>query len=558
MSVGKFLNIAYNVTSHFVESIPKKERKKYGQFFTSKKTAEFMASLFTIDYSKPELRLLDAGAGTGLLTTALVERLRDSGYNGRIMAVCYENDLKVLPTLTVNLENLKNYLNVKYEIRIENYLTSQNFLSADLFKKDTEEYDMIIGNPPYLKIAKDAPEALAMPEVCYGAPNLYFLFWAMGIKNLKKGEEMVYIIPRSWTSGAYFERFRKFLFQHCVIINIHIFGSRDKVFDGESVLQETIIIKIRKTNEKPRFVKMSSSETSDFEGIRSYDVDYNTIVAPNQFVFSEAISFFKSKVQPRKIARKAAETALLMLTAKECPSGKMPVVIGNGWGGVLFHEACGHPLEASAVSKGLSCFSGKEGEMIASPIVTAVDDSTIPNGWGSIDIDDEGNLGTKRVLIKDGKLVNFMIDDFNGRRMNREGNGSCRRQNYKFCPTSRMSNTYIANGKSKPEDIIKATKLGLYAVSFNGGSVDPTTGEFNFGCSEAYIIRDGKIAEPVKGATSIGKGEEILKKIDMIGNDLALAQGMCGAASGSIRTNVGQPTLRISEILVGGRGGELK
>ncbi|MBQ9165112.1 MAG: Eco57I restriction-modification methylase domain-containing protein [Bacteroidaceae bacterium] len=285
MSVGKFLNIAYNVTSHFVESIPKKERKKYGQFFTSKKTAEFMASLFTIDYSKPELRLLDAGAGTGLLTTALVERLRDSGYNGRIMAVCYENDLKVLPTLTVNLENLKNFLNVKYEIRIENYLTSQNFLSADLFKKDTEEYDMIIGNPPYLKIAKDAPEALAMPEVCYGAPNLYFLFWAMGIKNLKKGEEMVYIIPRSWTSGAYFERFRKFLFQHCVIINIHIFGSRDKVFDGESVLQETMIIKIRKTNEKPRFVKMSSSETSDFEGTRSYDVDYNTIVAPNQFVF---------------------------------------------------------------------------------------------------------------------------------------------------------------------------------------------------------------------------------------------------------------------------------
>ena len=208
--------------------------------------------------------------------------------------------------------------------------------------------------------------------------------------------------------------------------------------------------------------------------------------------------------------------------------------------------------------------------MIASPIVTAVDDSTIPNAWGSIDIDDEGNLGTKRVLIKDGKLVNFMIDDFNGRRMGKEGNGSCRRQNYKYCPTSRMSNTYIDNGKSNPEDIIKATKLGLYAVSFNGGSVDPTTGEFNFGCSEAYIIRDGKIAEPVKGATLIGKGEDILKKIDMIegedilkkidmvGNDLALAQGMCGAASGSIRTNVGQPTIRVSEILVGGRGGELK
>ena len=270
------------------------------------------------------------------------------------------------------------------------------------------------------------------------------------------------------------------------------------------------------------------------------------------------ISYFRNNLNVRELAAKAAKTALLMLTAKECPSGKMPVVIGNGWGGVLFHEACGHPLEASAVSRGLSCFAGKEGEMIASPIVSAVDDSTIPSEWGSIDIDDEGNLGTKRVLIKEGKLINFMIDDFNGRRMNREGNGSCRRQNYKYCPTSRMSNTYIDNGTSRPEDIIKATKLGLYAVGFNGGSVDPTTGEFNFACSEAYIIRDGKIAEPVKGATLIGRGEDILKKIDMVGNDLAFGQGMCGAASGSIRTNVGQPTIRVSEITVGGRGGELK
>ena len=270
------------------------------------------------------------------------------------------------------------------------------------------------------------------------------------------------------------------------------------------------------------------------------------------------MSFFSNKAKPREVARKAAKTALLMLTAKECPSGKMPVVIGNGWGGVLFHEACGHPLEASAVSRGLSYATGKEGQLIASPIVTAIDDSTIPNEWGSIDIDDEGNPGTKRVLIKDGILKDFMIDDYNGRRMGREGNGSCRRQNYKFCPTSRMSNTYIDNGKSTPEEIIAATKLGLYAVGFAGGSVNPTTGEFNFGCSEAYIIRDGKICEPVKGATLIGKGEEILKKIDMVANDLAFGQGMCGAASGSIRTNVGQPTLRISEITVGGRGGELK
>lgn len=278
------LNKAYQVTSTFVESIPKKERKKYGQFFTSQKTAEFMASLFSIDFSKPKLKLLDAGAGTGLLTTALVERLRNSGYEGEISVVCYENDLKVLPTLAQNLHNLKIALCISYEIRIDNYLTSQHF-SESLYKNEAEKFDMIIGNPPYLKIAKDAPEAKAMPEVCYGAPNLYFLFWAMGVNNLKDNEEMVYIIPRSWTSGAYFERFRKYLFRYCVITNIHIFGSRDKVFEGESVLQETMIIKIKKIREKPQYVNMSSSETSDFSDMKHYDVEYNTIVAPNQFVF---------------------------------------------------------------------------------------------------------------------------------------------------------------------------------------------------------------------------------------------------------------------------------
>ncbi len=271
-----------------------------------------------------------------------------------------------------------------------------------------------------------------------------------------------------------------------------------------------------------------------------------------------SIDFFKKKIDIKKEAVHTAEVALKMLSAKECPSGVMPVVIGNGWGGVLFHEACGHPLEASAVSKNLSPFAGKIGEQVASKIVTAIDDSTIPGEWGSIDLDDEGNPGTKRILIKSGILKDYMVDDFTGRRMGREGNGSCRRESYKYCPTTRMSNTYIDNGKSTPEEIIKATKLGLYAVGFNGGSVDPTTCEFNFGCSEAYIIRDGKICEPVKGATLIGKGYEILKNIDMVGNDLAFGQGMCGASSGSIRTNVGQPTIRVQNVFVGGRGGELK
>ena len=285
MSQQQTLSTAYDITATFVESISKEERKRYGQFFTSKKTAEFMASLFTIDMSKPAMKILDAGAGTGLLAAALVERLRGYGYKGDISIVCYENDPKVIPVLAENMENVKKTQGAKYEIRIENYLTSQNFIKKDLYKRDAEKYDMIIGNPPYLKITKDAPEAIAMPEVCHGAPNLYFLFWAMGINNLKDNEEMVYIIPRSWTSGAYFERFRRYLFSHCVITNIHIFGSRNKVFDGESVLQETMIVKVKKTREKPQFVKMSSCETSDFSDIRYYDVDYNIIVSPNQFVF---------------------------------------------------------------------------------------------------------------------------------------------------------------------------------------------------------------------------------------------------------------------------------
>lgn len=273
---------------------------------------------------------------------------------------------------------------------------------------------------------------------------------------------------------------------------------------------------------------------------------------------SAGFEYFLNNVNPTELGKKTAESALTMLSAKECPSGIMPVVIGNGFGGVIFHEACGHALEASAVSKNLSVFANKLGQQIASPIVTAYDDGTIVNGWGSNNIDDEGNPTHRTLLIEKGILKSYLIDNFNGRRMNMEGNGACRRESYRFEPTSRMSNTFIANGISTPEEIIKATKLGLYAKSLNGGSVNPATGEFNFGCSEAYIIRDGKICEPVRGASLIGSGKDVLMHIDMIGNDLERAQGMCGAASGSIPTDVGQPTIRVSQILVGGNGGELK
>ncbi|MDR1697468.1 MAG: TldD/PmbA family protein [Erysipelotrichaceae bacterium] len=258
------------------------------------------------------------------------------------------------------------------------------------------------------------------------------------------------------------------------------------------------------------------------------------------------------------LAKEAARLAVLNLDAKECPSGVMPVVIGNAFGGLLFHEACGHPLEASSVSKGHSVFTGKLGERIASEVVSAVDDATIADEWGSYNVDDTGMAGERTQLIENGILTNYLIDDLNGRRMNQKANGSTRRQNFKYEPTSRMSNTYIDKGHSSVSEVIGATKLGLYAKSLGGGSVNPATGDFNFSCSEAYIIRDGKIAELVKGATLVGNGAKILLDIDMVANDLELSQGMCGAASGSIPVCVGQPTLRVKQMTVGGRGGELK
>lgn len=268
----------------------------------------------------------------------------------------------------------------------------------------------------------------------------------------------------------------------------------------------------------------------------------------------KGFEFFENEVDIEAIGRKTAKSALMMLDAKECPSGKMPVIIGNGFGGVIFHEACGHSLEASSVSKNLSVFSNKLGQKIASDIVSAVDDGTIEGAWGSENVDDEGHKTHRNVLIKNGILTSYLIDSFNGRRMDSKENGASRRQSYKFEPTSRMSNTFILPGKSTPEEIIANTKFGLYAKELGGGSVNPATGEFNFAANEAYIVEDGKIAYPVKGATLIGSGKEVLLKIDMVGNDLLRAQGMCGAASGSIPTDVGQPTIRVSEMTVGGRG----
>lgn len=260
------------------------------------------------------------------------------------------------------------------------------------------------------------------------------------------------------------------------------------------------------------------------------------------------------QINPVEIGREAARTALTMLNAKPCPSGKMTVVIENGFGGVIFHEACGHGLEATAVARNASDFAGKLGEKIASHVVTAIDDGTIPNAWGSSVIDDEGAPSQRNILIEDGVLKSYLIDKLGGRKMYMPSTGSARRESYRFAPTSRMTNTFIANGKSNPDDIIANTEYGLYAKKMGGGSVNTATGAFNFAVLEGYIIRNGKIAEPVRGATLIGKGSEVLMHIDMVGNNLRCSQGMCGSISGSIPTDVGQPIIRVSEITVGGRG----
>ncbi len=262
------------------------------------------------------------------------------------------------------------------------------------------------------------------------------------------------------------------------------------------------------------------------------------------------------EVDPVYYGKEAARTAHTMLHAKNCPAGKMTVAIDNGFGGVIFHEACGHSLEATSVAKGNSVFSGRLGEQIASTKVTAIDDGTLSNHWGSSNIDDEGNPTQKNILIENGILKSYMIDKLNGRRMNMSPTGSSRRQSYKYAPTSRMTNTYIAAGEDKAEDIIKSIDNGLYAKKMGGGSVNPVTGEFNFAVAEGYLVKNGEIQEPVRGASLIGKGSEVLMNIDMVSDNLKQAQGMCGSSSGSIPTNVGQPMIRVKEITVGGRSEE--
>ena len=254
------------------------------------------------------------------------------------------------------------------------------------------------------------------------------------------------------------------------------------------------------------------------------------------------------------MVHEAVRLALLNLDASDAPAGSMPVVLGPGWPGILLHEAIGHGLEGDFNRKGTSAFAGLMGQRIAAKGITVVDDGTIPDRRGSLSIDDEGTPSNCTTLIEDGVLVGFMQDRLNARLMGVKPTGNGRRQSYAHAPMPRMTNTYMLSGDRHPDEILKSIKKGLFAKSFGGGQVDITSGKFVFSCTEAYLIEDGKITTPVKGATLIGSGADALTRISMVGNDMALDPGIgtCGKQGQGVPVGVGQPTLRIDRLTVGG------
>jgi TldD protein len=253
------------------------------------------------------------------------------------------------------------------------------------------------------------------------------------------------------------------------------------------------------------------------------------------------------------LARSAAARAITKLSARPAPSGSLPVIIKQGTGGVLFHEACGHGLEADHIAKDVSVFTGQVGEMVASPLVTLVDDGTMGPEWGSIAIDDEGHPAGRNVLIQDGVLTDYMWDWLRARKAGRASSGNGRRQSYQHLPMVRMTNTYVLAGTEDPEEIVRQTPRGVYVAQLGGGQVNTATGDFVFGMTEAYLIEDGRITEPLRDANLIGNGPEVLRNIDVVANDFAMGNpGTCGKNGQGVPVGDGQPTLRVKSLTVGG------
>ena len=256
----------------------------------------------------------------------------------------------------------------------------------------------------------------------------------------------------------------------------------------------------------------------------------------------------------RAVATAAAEKALTMLDSRPAPVGAMPVVMANGFGGTLFHEACGHGLEADAIAKGASIYAGKMGEVVAAPIVSAFDDGSLPNGWGSQAFDDEGVPTQKTLVIERGRLTGYLYDRLRAREAGAAPTGNGRRQSFRHVPIPRMTTTYIAAGDATADDIIAATPRGFYAKSLAGGQVEPASGNFVFGVAEGYLIEHGRLTTPLRGATLVGNGIDILMRIDMIAADFDVKTGVCGKDGQGVPVGTGQATLRIAEMTVGGTG----
>lgn len=255
----------------------------------------------------------------------------------------------------------------------------------------------------------------------------------------------------------------------------------------------------------------------------------------------------------KEFTLKVSKTAVEKLDAEDFKGGKYPVVIAPGFGAVIFHEACGHGLEATSVAPHLSVFSDDLGKKVATKKVTLIDDGTIDAAWGSSVVDDEGNETKKNILIEKGILKNYLVDDFNSREMKMKSNGCGRRQNYRYATTSRMSNTYLAPGTDKVEDMIKSIDLGVYCEKLSGGSVNTSTGDFNFAVDTARLIKNGKIDKLLKGITLIGNSKDVLNNVEMVSDDLKISCGYCGSKSGTIPVTIGQPTIKVAKILVGGK-----
>jgi TldD protein len=259
------------------------------------------------------------------------------------------------------------------------------------------------------------------------------------------------------------------------------------------------------------------------------------------------------RLSVEEMAEAAAQRAITKLNARPAPSGVVPVVIKQGSGGVLFHEACGHGLEADLVAKDSSVFAGKVGQLVASPLVTLVDDGTMGPEWGAIGVDDEGHPAQRNVLIQDGVLTDYMWDWLRARKEGRAGSGNGRRESYQHLPMVRMTNTYVLAGEEDPEEIIRQTPYGVYVAQLGGGQVNTASGDFVFGMTEAYLIEDGRITEPLRDANLIGNGPEVLRNIDVVGNDFAMGSpGTCGKDGQGVPVGDGQPTLRVTGLTVGG------